>query len=248
MKKASVAPAQAPSAALGTSSAYVARLNALAATPWKNGGGVTRELARAELPDGSGFAWRLSMADIEQPGPFSDFKGYRRRLVLLDGTGLELGRPGTRGVRLDQPGDTHNFDGAEEISATLHGGPCRDVNIMTSHHAACHWEMQLLRDATLDIAGGFVLFPVQGWWEAHAIDRSDTPAAGSVHRGRDDIARGGPAEVSLIAEPGTVLVHLQPASATSLQCSGSGLAILLRLISHSSREHSPFPQGTHHDQ
>lgn len=247
MKKTSVEQAKTASAASEQSSAYVARLNALPATPWKNGGGVTRELARAELPDGSGFAWRLSMADIEQPGPFSDFKGYRRQLILLDGTGLELGRPGARGVRLDHPGDTHIFDGAEDISATLHGGPCRDVNIMTAHHAACHWEMQLLRDATLEIAGGLVLFPVQGWWDAYAIDRRDAPRADGVQRGRSGSAPGGQAGVSLIAEPGTVLVHVPPAPAAPMQCSGSGLAILLRLIPHSSREHFLFPEGTRHD-
>jgi environmental stress-induced protein Ves len=234
MKKSSAAPVKAISAAQAHSSAYVARLAALPATPWKNGGGVTRELARAELPDGSGFAWRLSMADIDQPGPFSDFKGYRRQLILLDGTGLELGRPGARGVRLDHPGDTHIFDGAQEISAALHVGPCRDVNIMTAHHAACHWEMQLLRDATLDIAGSFVLFPVQGWWEAHAADRSSAAADGSDHRGGGGGASADEPAVSLIAEPGTVLVNLRPAPASCLHCSGSGLAILLRLISHSS--------------
>ncbi|WP_454691496.1 HutD/Ves family protein [Achromobacter aloeverae] len=197
------------------SPARVLRLDDLPATPWKNGGGVTRELARAELPGGSGFAWRLSIADIDRPGPFSDFQGYRRQLILLAGHGLHLGGPGMRGVRLDRPGDMHVFDGAAPVSATLYGGPCRDVNLMTAHAAPCHWEVQLLRDASLDLAGGFALFPVQGQWKARAVDA-------------DKAASSAP----FIAGPGDVLTHLDAPAASTLHCTGSGLAILLRLRPH----------------
>jgi environmental stress-induced protein Ves len=209
--------------------ARVVRLDELPVSRWKNGGGATRELARAELPDGSGFAWRLSVADIERPGPFSDFRGYRRQLVLLDGTGLYLGGPGTRGARLDEPGDVHVFDGADEISATLHGGPCRDVNIMTAHAAACHWEIQLLRGAPLDIAGEFVLFPVRGRWQACVTDGTDSASGESGSDGTATGRRGERPAAAPVAEQGTALVHLHTRSAISLGCAGGGVAILLRL-------------------
>lgn len=53
------------------------RAEQLVASPWKNGGGVTREIA-AQPPGASldGFAWRVSVADVAQPGPFSRFPGY----------------------------------------------------------------------------------------------------------------------------------------------------------------------------
>jgi environmental stress-induced protein Ves len=43
----------------------------LVAAPWKNGGGVTREVAA--FPAGAGldaFVWRVSIADVAQAGPF----------------------------------------------------------------------------------------------------------------------------------------------------------------------------------
>src|SRR5260221_10136315 len=59
--------------------------------PWKNGGGYTTEIATH--PPGSGFAsfaWRISVADIEQDSPFSTFNGVDRTLVLLAGGGMRL--------------------------------------------------------------------------------------------------------------------------------------------------------------
>ncbi|UUZ58495.1 HutD family protein [Nocardioides sp. B-3] len=48
----------------------VVRRSAVAPQPWANGGGTTRELLVAD--DG---ARRISLADIEQDGPFSSFPG-----------------------------------------------------------------------------------------------------------------------------------------------------------------------------
>ena len=46
-----------------------------AAVPWKNGGGVTREVAAhpagASLED---FDWRVSTAEVRAAGPFSGFE------------------------------------------------------------------------------------------------------------------------------------------------------------------------------
>ena len=49
--------------------------------PWKNGGGTTTEVAVS--PEGAGldhFDWRISMARVEQDGPFSTFPGIDRTL------------------------------------------------------------------------------------------------------------------------------------------------------------------------
>ena len=54
--------------------------------PWKNGGGVTREVAA--FPDGAGFddfLWRISMAEVRADGPFSVFPGVDRVLAVLEG-------------------------------------------------------------------------------------------------------------------------------------------------------------------
>ena len=56
--------------------------------PWRNGGGVTTEIAIA--PDGAGlvgerFLYRVSIADVMSDGPFSRFEGYDRHIMLPAG-------------------------------------------------------------------------------------------------------------------------------------------------------------------
>jgi len=75
-------------------------------TPWKNGGGATRELAC--WPSGAGmhdFEWRVSVATIAAPGPFSAFAGVDRQIMLLDSDGVHLRAPvGALGGRAADPG------------------------------------------------------------------------------------------------------------------------------------------------
>ena len=55
---------------------------ALPATPWKNGGGTTQEIAG--WPAGAGldaFGWRVSIACIAASGPFSVFAGIDRSIM-----------------------------------------------------------------------------------------------------------------------------------------------------------------------
>jgi environmental stress-induced protein Ves len=58
--------------------------------PWKNGKGETIELAINEGGSLADFDWRISMASVTEDGPFSDFSGYQRHLLLLKGIGIEL--------------------------------------------------------------------------------------------------------------------------------------------------------------
>ncbi len=58
---------------------------------WKNGRGSTLEIAVS--PAGAEFDWRLSMADIIESGPFSEFPGMERLLVLLEGPEIQLSHP-----------------------------------------------------------------------------------------------------------------------------------------------------------
>ena len=67
----------------------------LPVTPWKNGGGSTRELACWPPSAGAGadmdnFGWRVSVATIAVPGPFSAFPGVDRQIMLLQGDGVHL--------------------------------------------------------------------------------------------------------------------------------------------------------------
>ena len=105
-------------------------LDQLPATPWKNGGGSTRQLAIA--PPGAGlddFAWRISCARVASAGPFSAFPGIQRNLALLEGD-LLLRR--TNGeTRLQACGEALDFAGEEAIDATPLAGEVLDLNLMS---------------------------------------------------------------------------------------------------------------------
>ena len=65
--------------------ATVTRAIDLLGNPWKNGTGVTREVVN-HLPGAAldACAWRISLADVAQAGPFSQFEGVDQALVLLE--------------------------------------------------------------------------------------------------------------------------------------------------------------------
>ena len=106
---------------------------ALAATPWKNGGGTTREIV--SCPEGAGmegFDWRVSIATIGQAGPFSAFAGVDRVIMLLDGAGVRLrSRDGRIDHRLDRPHAPFAFPGDVTLECELLGGASTDFNLMT---------------------------------------------------------------------------------------------------------------------
>ncbi len=116
----------------------------LVPAPWKNGGGVTREIATGcaagAPPDG--FAWRASLADIAQAGPFSCFAGIDRTLVLIEGAALQLDEACAGGQAphathtLDRALDIARFAGESAIDARIAAGPVRVFNLMVRREAA----------------------------------------------------------------------------------------------------------------
>jgi environmental stress-induced protein Ves len=107
----------------------ILRESSYVSLPWKNGGGVTREILRVPA-EPSAFDWRLSLATIDSPGPFSTFDGYHRTLVLVRGAGVELNFAQHGISRLSAPGQTVSFDGAWPTSCTLLDGPSTDLNLI----------------------------------------------------------------------------------------------------------------------
>lgn len=98
--------------------------------PWKNGGGVTEEIAAH--PAGSAleaFDWRVSVAEVSRGGPFSRFAGIDRTIVLIEGAGMRLSGH-DREVVVSTPFEPYSFDGADPIDCALVSGPIRDFNAM----------------------------------------------------------------------------------------------------------------------
>jgi environmental stress-induced protein Ves len=104
------------------------------ASPWKNGGGTTTEVAR--FPPGSdleNFGWRVSIAKVERGGPFSLFPGIDRQLALLEGR-LSLTIAG-RAVELSADVEPVSFPGDVATEAAILEGPVTDLNVMTRRGA-----------------------------------------------------------------------------------------------------------------
>jgi uncharacterized protein len=117
--------------------------------PWKNGGGLTREILKAPA-ESALFDWRLSLATIDTAGPFSPFEGYDRTLVLVRGAGVELDFGAHGRATLRAPGQLAAFDGSWETSCTLLGGPSSDLNLIVSR-ARAQAQARILRVATPEL-------------------------------------------------------------------------------------------------
>lgn len=101
-------------------------------SPWKNGGGVTRELVA--WPNAQDWVWRLSVAEVQSNGPFSRFDGVQRWFAVLAGAGVRLRVAGTATHpavhTLTQSSEPFCFDGAAAVDCQLIDGATQDFNLM----------------------------------------------------------------------------------------------------------------------
>ena len=97
--------------------------------PWKNGQGSTTELA-VEPPGAAldGFLWRISIAELRGPGPFSTFRGCDRIITQLDGPPMTLTHGGGAPVTL-QPLVPHVFSGDDQTECVVEGS-AHDFNLI----------------------------------------------------------------------------------------------------------------------
>ena len=170
-------------------------------TPWKNGGGTTRDLLA--WPDAASWQLRVSVAAIERDGPFSDFSGIDRWFAVLQGVGVALQvrgerhelRPGTPPLR---------FDGASAPMCRLLDGPTSDLNLLVRRDAGAgsmidalpgvewvsrsDWRALVAADAVELLADGKVAARTQGItlvWSANAAHQrwQMRPSHGAPARG-----------------------------------------------------------------
>ncbi len=112
--------------------------------PWKNGGGVTHDIADASRPGADpagweGMVWRLGRTAIVQPGPFSDLTGYERLQAVIVGSGLVL--EGASGeIDLRRPFTPVRYDGGLPLVSRLENGPVEVVNLIVDR-ALCRADL-----------------------------------------------------------------------------------------------------------
>lgn len=105
----------------------VRRYAALAPERWRNDGGWTRQVWASSRP---APLWRLSLAQIDQPGPFSTFPQVDRILVMASETVLNLEIDDT--VNTLGLGQAVRFPGEAAVIADIEpaGNPAVVVNVM----------------------------------------------------------------------------------------------------------------------
>jgi environmental stress-induced protein Ves len=110
-------------------------------TPWKNGGGVTVDIADAYRPDAApgswdAMVWRLGRTEIVAPGPFSDLTGYDRILTVIGGRGLVLEIEGGAALDVREPFRPVRFRGEDRIMSRLEAGPVAVLNLIADRRHA----------------------------------------------------------------------------------------------------------------
>lgn len=131
--------------------------------PWKNGGGFTTEIVVAPAAATfDAFAWRVSLADVDESGPFSSFANVDRVLVLTAGNGMRLTDDG---ITLDvtRPYNPVRFAGERPLHCSLVSGPVRDFNLMVRRGVARGDVHVVRRDAqTMPRADAYLVYAARG--------------------------------------------------------------------------------------
>jgi environmental stress-induced protein Ves len=120
--------------------------------PWKNGQGITREIA---VDDRTPFRWRVSRASLTPPGgPFSVFTGYERHLVPF---GTVSGKLRIEGLVSELKSLTSlTFAGEASVQAEVKS-PGDDFNLFT-HRDSAQGSLHVARYLPKDT----VNFPLNG--------------------------------------------------------------------------------------
>jgi environmental stress-induced protein Ves/predicted GIY-YIG superfamily endonuclease len=174
--------------------------------PWRNGRGVTTEIARDPPGDGP-FDWRVSTAVVAEPGPFSPFPGLDRVLVVLQGQGLRLTHDGGDAISLP-PLEPYTFSGDALTAGGPIGEPVRDFNVL--------WRRDRLRAAV------------------HVIRSPSTVALATCtlfHVVAGPVAVIVPRAATRLAERETLLIETGSASAAVLRPDPGAVVIAVALSS-----------------
>lgn len=125
--------------------ASVLRHSDLPIEAWKNGGGLTSEIAICpEGADLADFDWRISMATIGVDGGFSEFAGIDRSLALVAGKGVNLQFGKAEPQPLMPKEKPLRFAGETQVYASLLQGKVIDFNVMTRRSSYTHTLQQQL--------------------------------------------------------------------------------------------------------
>lgn len=178
----------------------IIKFSHLETVPWKNGGGVTREIAASR--EHGNINWRLSLADVVSDGPFSRFVGLTRILTVIEGNGISLSSEHSNFEAV--LGIPVTFDGGQVLQSKLIDGPIRDLNVMFDP-LKCHAEIKQVNVSAHVVleASARRSIAVLGLKGETRVDRNN-----SLHFGDTMLIETGSIELDLIDDASALIVTI----------------------------------------
>lgn len=176
-----------------------------AAVPWKNGRGVTTDIAALYRPeaksrDWTDMLWRFGRTPILEDGPYSDLTGFERLQVLIAGAGFTIHTAdGALHRDLSRPFAPVRYDGGTPLSGRLIDGPVETVNLLFRRDRYAGDLLAPAPGARLALRAGTHLIYAPAGKAAVELD-------GTAHALEDRHALRSEGEATFVAVAGRVLV------------------------------------------
>jgi environmental stress-induced protein Ves len=99
---------------------------------WRNGQGVSWEIASFKKEGAADFSWRFAKARIDHDVPFSIYPGMDRIFMMIEGQGMDLEFEGGKVLQVHERFVPHLFSCDVPLVCKLRGGPSLDLNLFTA--------------------------------------------------------------------------------------------------------------------
>ncbi len=96
---------------------------------WRNGQGVSWEIASYKEEGVADFLWRFAKARIDNNVPFSIYPGMDRIFMMIEGQGMDLEFEGGKVLQVYEKFVAHEFSCDVPLVCKLKGGPSLDLNL-----------------------------------------------------------------------------------------------------------------------
>jgi environmental stress-induced protein Ves len=102
---------------------------------WRNGQGVSWEIASYKKEGAADFSWRFAKARIDSDVPFSIYPGMDRIFMMIEGGGMDLEFEGGKVLNVHEKFVPHEFSCDVPLVCKLRGGPSLDLNLFAARGA-----------------------------------------------------------------------------------------------------------------
>lgn len=99
---------------------------------WRNGQGVSWEIASHREEGAADFSWRFAKARIDNDVPFSIYPGMDRIFMIIEGQGMDLEFEGGHVLQVHEKFVPHSFSCDVPLLCKLRGGPSLDLNLFAA--------------------------------------------------------------------------------------------------------------------